>query len=293
MDHARPNHAATSRASTCTDRQRDQFYTCDAVAAECYGMLRQYLAGRQIRFVEPSAGEGAFLKLLPPGSIGYDIEPKHPGIIEADFLQTELPRDGEIAIIGNPPFGKNSSLAVKFFNHAASQATIIGFILPRTFEKDSIRKRLNPFFHCVGQMAIPDKAFVFQGRPKSVPAVFQIWERHSEPRLHRALPMRHPDFEYTSADHADFVVQRIGKHAGRVNHDFKASPESHYFIRAKAEGVEAIMRSLDLETPAKRTAGNPSLTKPELAAAYAEQKARLNLRTDSVGAAAGQMAFEF
>jgi len=39
--------------------------------------------------------------------------------------------------------------------------------------------------------------------------------------------------------------------------------------------------------------GNPSLTKPELVAAYAEQKARLNLRTAPIAAAPGQLAFEF
>ena len=52
--------------------------------------------------------------------IAYDIEPKFSETICYDFLETEPLLDrGKILVVGNPPFGKNSSLAVKFFNHAS------------------------------------------------------------------------------------------------------------------------------------------------------------------------------
>lgn len=40
--------------------------------------------------IEPSAGTGSFYALLPAGSVGYDVEPKFPGIQTADFLTVEI-----------------------------------------------------------------------------------------------------------------------------------------------------------------------------------------------------------
>lgn len=223
-------------------------------------------------FVDPSAGEGAFFKQFPARSLGYDIEPKHPDIIEADFLEIELPLSGDIAVIGNPPFGKNSSLAVRFFNHAATFASTIAFIVPRTFQKQSIHKRLNSYFHCVFEEVLDEDSFIFEGERKRVPTVFQIWERRPEARVEVPLPTTHPDFEITTPEHADFAIQRVGSKAGCVHRRFSASPNAHYFIKAKTKDVEAIMRSLDLASLARRTAGNPSLAKTELVAAYVERK---------------------
>ncbi|WP_215229085.1 SAM-dependent methyltransferase [Erythrobacter sp. 3-20A1M] len=227
--------------------------------------------------MEPSAGEGAFSKLLPPGSLAVDIDPRHPDIIKANFLEVELASSDDIVVIGNPPFGRNSSLAVKFFNHAATFASTIGFILPRTFQKHSIHKRLDPHFHCVFEEVLHEDSFVFEGERASVPTVFQIWERRSDKRMVVTLPTTHPDFEITTPEHADFAIQRVGSRAGRVHRDFSASPNAHYFIEAIATDVEVIMRSLDLASLARRTAGNPSLARTELVAAYVERKNMLLL----------------
>ncbi|WP_199797280.1 SAM-dependent methyltransferase [Erythrobacter sp. QSSC1-22B] len=235
-------------------------------------MVRKYLGSRHAQFVEPSAGSGSFFRLLPPGSIGYDIDPKSPDIIKADFLKTTLPCVGEIVIIGNPPFGKNSSMAVKFFNHAARQAKVIAFILPRTFQKTSIINRLDPNFHIAHEELVQDNAFIFEGKPKNVPTVFQIWVRKTEKREKLVLPIEHSDFEFTTADRAEFAIKRVGVGAGRLHHDFTLSPNSHYFLRANVGGAEATMGTLDFEAFTKRTAGSPSLSKTELVALYTERK---------------------
>lgn len=255
----------------------DQFYTRDEVAAHCHNIVCEYLGTREAWFLEPSAGKGAFSKLFPAGSLAVDIDPKHPDIIKANFLEVELASTDDIVVIGNPPFGKNSSLAVKFFNHAATFASTIGFILPRTFEKHSTHKRIDPYFHCVFEEVLDKNCFIFEGTRKSVPTVFQIWERRSDKRLVVTLPTTHPDFEITTPEHADFAIQRVGSNAGRVHRDFSASPNAHYFIKAIATDVEAIMRSLDLASLARRTAGNPSLARTELVAAYVERKNMLLL----------------
>lgn len=287
MDQAHPNDAAALCASAHRARRLDQFYTRDEVAAHCHDTVIEYLGTKEGWFVEPSAGEGAFFKLLPPGSLAVDIDPRHANIIKANFLDVKLASSDAIVVIGNPPFGKNSSQAVKFFNHAATFASTIAFILPRTFQKHSIHKRLDPYFHCVFEEVLDEDSFIFKGKRKSVPTVFQIWERRSDKRMVVTLPTthddfditapKHPDFEKTNPEQASFAIQRIGSKAGRVHTNFSAKPNAHYFIMARTKDVEVIMRSLDLASLARRTAGNPSLARTELVAAYVERKNTLAL----------------
>jgi len=48
---------------------------------------------------------------------GYDIEPHlNNEIIKADFLKLKPVYDSKNIIIGNPPFGKRSKLAIDFIN---------------------------------------------------------------------------------------------------------------------------------------------------------------------------------
>lgn len=168
-------------------------------------------------------------------------------------------------MIGNPPFGKNASMAVRFFNHAAARSTVIALILPRTFRKTSIVNRLDRAFHLLREEEVPSDAFLFRSKPYNVPAVFQIWERRSQQRDLRRIDVKHPHFEFTTPQIANFAIQRVGARAGRVHRDFSASPNSHYFVRGD---VEAQMRQLDFASVVSNTAGNPSLSKAEIVSIY-------------------------
>ena len=162
------------------DVKYDQYYTNEAVAADCYRVFCEHFNPIFCKMVEPSAGTGSFFKLLPSRSLGYDVEPKHPGIRQADFLTVEIRSEWKVAVIGNPPFGKNASMAVRFFNHAAREARIIAMIVPRTFRKAKIQNRLDRNFHLVREVAVPKNAFVFRNRRYDVPTIFQIWERRPD-----------------------------------------------------------------------------------------------------------------
>lgn len=72
---------------------------------------------------------------MPPGRFACDIDPQGDGIVKLDFFDFELPYDDRVVVVGNPPFGRNSSLAIRFFNKAACGAEIIAFIVPRSFKK--------------------------------------------------------------------------------------------------------------------------------------------------------------
>lgn len=246
----------------------DQYYTRQQVAIALYESFKKHVDPSQFLMIEPSAGTGAFFELLPHGSLGYDIDPKYPGIQTADFLEVTIPIGRPIAFIGNPPFGKNSCKARRFFNRAAATATIIAFILPRTFNKGKMVNSLHRAFHLIHEEDVPKFAFLFEGKPYNVPAVFQIWERRDQPRALRPTATTHPDFEFTTQDRADFAIQRVGAKAGRVHHDLTRSSSSTYFIKAIGSNIETIMAQLDFASVARNTAGNPSLAKSEIVSLY-------------------------
>ena len=64
-----------------------------------------------------------------------------------DYLTLDMSglyQDGcdKYLVIGNPPFGKISSLAVKFFNKSAEYADVIAFIVPRTLKEYLYKKQV-------------------------------------------------------------------------------------------------------------------------------------------------------
>ena len=260
------------------ERQLDQYYTDPMIALLLLNFLWSRVDIREFQFVEPSAGTGSFSKLLPPGSLAYDLDPKAPGITEADFLKVELPETGKLAVVGNPPFGKSSRQAIRFFNHGALRAELIAFIVPETFKKVSVQRRLDPYFHLEAEAPIPHNAFWFCGKRKHVPTVFQIWVRKDIKRNAQRPPTRHLDFDFVKNPFdADFVIQRVGAGAGKIHRNFEMSAQAHLFIRPNVAGVEATMQSLDLARTAKMTAGNPSIAKSEIVRLYAAAVASSDL----------------
>lgn len=269
-----------------TARRFEQFYTLREVASFLVGILRECydLYGYQV--VEPSAGNGSFLNVLPPNTIAVDVDPQHPGVRKANFLDIELASAKPIIVIGNPPFGQGSSMAIAFFNHSAKWARIIAMIHPKTFRKASVENRLDSAFHLVREETVPQDAFLFMGKPHDVPTIFQIWERREESRPKRIVRTHHPDFCFTTQDRSDFSIQRVGARAGRVHHDPHASPSSNYFIKGP---VEEIMRGIDFTVPAGNTAGNPSLAKSEIIDLYCDYVQRSDCRTAGVTIALEQL----
>lgn len=258
--------AAESHRSAA--RSADQFYTKQSVADHCLGIVSMHFDIRAYRLFEPSAGKGAFYKRMPQGSVGIDIAPKYPGIMKADFFEYRIKSDRPVGIVGNPPFGRNASLAVRFVNRGSHQADFIAMILPRSFRKASIENRVDRYLHLLYEEVLPRDSFEFEGKQRNVPSVFQIWVRRSWKRKLRPVVTKHRDFDLGTPEDCDFVVQRVGARAGRVHDNKKASPNSHYFIKAKVPGVRQVMAKLNLATPAADATGNPSLAKSELVASY-------------------------
>ena len=262
-------------------RELDQFYTHPGVAADLVKRLLTHLGPKpDAIWLEPSAGGGAFLDHLPQPRIGLDIAPP-PGradISQGNFLRFSPETGiGSYIAVGNPPFGRNSSLALRFLNHAAGFCGTIAFVLPRTFEKLSLQNRVDPHLHLSHQEAVPRDAFLLEGAVRDVPTVFQIWERRAEKRLPQTAALSHPHFSFVrDPGQADFALQRVGVRAGRVSREgLTRSPQSHYFIavRDHSRDVQGVLERIDWSATARRTAGTPSLARSELVAAYTERAA--------------------
>ena len=261
----------------------DQFYTSDAVAKQCVQWIITALTmpPDDYTWVEPSAGTGAFLRQLPPEftKIGLDIDPKTNDIIKQDYLSwnpdTALPKKKGIIVFGNPPFGRQSSLAKAFIGKSCSFANIIAFILPKSFTKPSMYNAFHPRFHLVFNEELDKNAFIINGGAKyDVPCVFQIWEKRAteRPKEEKVAPI---GFEYIAAaagaatTPSTFALRRVGGLAGKCYTDTATrSTQSHYFIRFNDTVSPAhhadIIEKINKHTFPSNTVGPRSLSKSEV-----------------------------
>ena len=171
-------------------KELDQFYTNPNVAKRFVDKINElYNFNNYDAVIEPSMGEGFIYRFLPEDKrIGLDIQKNHPDCLEGDFfgwspeksnlvsnpLLFETPK---IMFVGNPPFGRMNSLACDFFNHAAKYADVICFIIPRTWMKFSVQKRLNSDFGLYFNAVLPQDSFIFKGSKYKVGCVAQCWSR--------------------------------------------------------------------------------------------------------------------
>ena len=170
-------------------KEKDQYFTPKTTVEFCINALKECLLNNGIDineyvFIEPSAGDGAFLNFLPKNTIAMDIEPRSNNIIEQDFFLWTPPKREKFIVIGNPPFGLRGQQALKFINKALTFADFCCFILPPLFNsswKGAPGKRVNGnlilSIDCDNNYYYPDNS------PVSVQTIFQIWTRLNIPTI--------------------------------------------------------------------------------------------------------------
>lgn len=165
-------------------KEKDQFFTNADTAKYCFEKVQEIITPlenlNEYFYIEPSAGEGSFLNLLPNDRrLGLDIEPKNNEIIYGDYL-TWSPITEKNIIIGNPPFGLRGHLALKFINHSYKFADFVCFILPQLFESDgkgSPRKRVSGF-NLLHSEKLKTGFYYPGGKTVVVNCIFQIWSKN-------------------------------------------------------------------------------------------------------------------
>ena len=148
--------------------------------------------------IEPSCGSGSFYDQIHHESkIGVDIAPEIDGVITHDFLTLD-PKvsNKKVLVIGNPPFGKQGSLAMKFINKSAEYSDTIAFILPLSFMKDSVKNRIPEHFHLSEEEILDENSFELDGVDYPVKCCFQIWVKrdYKREKIKKIEPI---NFKYT------------------------------------------------------------------------------------------------
>jgi predicted RNA methylase len=269
---------------------KDQYYTNPHLATVCVAKILELhptLNQANHLWLEPSAGRGVFIEAAKSHNItnikAYDIDPKHPDVTQADYLvsleQSIQGDQSPTVVFGNPPFGRQGSLAKKFIKKAAAQAPqIIAFILPLSFVKPSMYNVFPLNYHMEYSAQVPPNSFQVNTQPYDVPCVYQIWARKSTHRP-AAPPAAPQGFKYVaqSAPH-NLIIRRVGVYAGRAflkpgpaeaaEAAATYSPQTHYYIALNpllSHKAATAAQSLNAHTFPTNTTGPRSLSKGEVA----------------------------
>ena len=264
----------------------DKFYTSPSIVKLCLQQITQHLSINPILdlVIEPSAGNGAFIdgiKSICHNYLFYDISPAHDEIAQQDYLTLKLGHDilgidsdidskkeKKIHVIGNPPFGKQSSLAIKFIKKSTLYCDSMSFILPKSFKKDSMLCHFPLNFHLIKQVDLPNNSFLVNGIAHNVPCVFQIWEKRADVREVKEKLVPNQNYSFVKKnENPDISFRRVGVYAGNISRDIEnKSAQSHYFIKSKNIISDQLLEKLNeiKYSHDEDTVGAKSISKQEL-----------------------------
>jgi len=253
----------------------DKFYTKSHIVEICVSLFSQYIEiDKDDVIIEPSAGNGAFIpliKTLTNNYLFYDISPENEEITTQDYLEINIEgikkiyKNNKIHVLGNPPFGRQSSLAIKFIKKSAEFCDSISFILPKSFKKDSLKNKIPINFHNIVEIDLPINAFLVDEKEHDVPCIFQIWKKREidRPLVNNELPLH---FKFVKKmETPDISFRRVGVNAGKIDRNIDKSEQSHYFIKFLKNTVdENIIKLGKLHFDFNNTVGPKSISKSEL-----------------------------
>lgn len=252
----------------------DKYYTKPAIVLTCIEYIKTKISILENDvIIEPSAGNGSFIQHIK--SLGqnykfYDLEPEHNDIEKQDYLQLNnneiLKSYTNIHIIGNPPFGRQASLAIKFIKKSCEFCNTLSFILPKSFKKESMKNHFPLHFHLVFEIDLPEKSFLVNNEEYTVPCIFQIWIKKDYKRLE--IEKKDPlNFIIVNKnDNPDISVRRVGVYAGKIDTNLDKSIQSNYFIKfTNDKNIEDNIELLkNIHFQHNNTVGPRSISKPEL-----------------------------
>lgn len=256
---------------------KDKYYTKNEVVDTCVKQLEENLDINDNDIcIEPSAGNGSFIKNIKnvfKNYKFYDIEPENEEIVKQDYLDFNFNKIigenyNKIHILGNPPFGRQSSLAIKFIKKSVLYCDSISFILPKSFKKDSLRKHFPLNFHLIHEYDLPKNSFIVDNKEYDVPCVFQIWlKKNTNREVQEKLKPNKYEFVKIN-ENPDISFRRVGVYAGKIDTNVEnKSIQSHYFIKFDSNiFTEELLKKLNIiEYSCKdNTAGPKSISKQEL-----------------------------
>lgn len=229
------------------------------------------ITGPNRSFLEPAGGNGSFVSALEQLGAkdiqAVDLYPKHPKVKSADFLSHQ-PRGKDLVTISNPPFGRNNSLSIPFFNHAANHSEYIAFLVPRSWRKWSVQNRLDRRFHLISDRDVAVNYVTDSGERiganNDLRTCFQIWQRKKELRPIVKVEDRGL-IQKCRPEQADLAMRVFGFGCGKSYRDFPRVPNTTLmFLTVLDARVFEVIEGLDYERFTLNTSYTRALALPEL-----------------------------
>ena len=251
---------------------KEQYYTPKPLARELVAQIEKTVGPLSGRIVlEPAGGTGAFIEAVQAAGVAkvmsFDIEPLHELIKEGNFLEQEI-NESNLITISNPPFGRNNSLSIPFFNHAAKVSDAICFIVPRSWRKWSVINRLDLGFVLALDLDLEIDYVDADGLPLSskthLATCFQIWKKANN----RRQIIRVTDkkiIEKVSPDQADVSLTIFGYGCGKVKTQFEpVANTTQMFLKLNHPQALAALERVDYSKFYKNTAYTEALALQEI-----------------------------
>jgi hypothetical protein len=251
---------------------KEQFYTPPALAKTLLAEVAKHVPDLTERtMIEPAGGTGAFIKAAKKFGIAkvisLDIEPKHKEVSLGNFLEAELNTKHAVTI-SNPPFGRNNSLSIPFFNKAADSSDYICFIVPRSWRKWSVINRLDQRFHLIADVDLQidyvddnDDQISTKNR---LATCFQIWQKRKTKRPIVTV-VDNQFIKKVKPQEADVSLTIFGYGCGRLKTEFKREPNStQMFLKLNHPRALEALQSVDFSRFFKNTAYTEALSLQEI-----------------------------
>ena len=213
----------------------DKYYTDNKIIKLCCKLFKKNIKiNKTDLIIEPSAGDGAFIPCIKnKNNLLMDIKPENKLILKKDFLKFNYKKIkkkyNNIHAIGNPPFGKKSSMAIKFIKYCSKFCDSFSFILPRSFNKYFLKKTVPLNFKLIKSYNLPYNSFNLP-----IKLVFQIWKKVNYNR--KIIRKIYPNKNYifvNKIDNPTIAIRRVGSKAGYIYHNNLElkNTNTHYFIK--------------------------------------------------------------
>jgi predicted RNA methylase len=251
---------------------KEQFYTPPAIAESIVKNVKKRVGNlSSYTLLEPAGGTGSFIEAAKKHGltkvISFDIEPHHKKITLGDFLEQDISRKG-LLTISNPPFGRNNSLSIPFFNKAAQVSDLIVFIVPRSWRKWSVQNRLNQNFHLVKDDDLTINYVDVNGEDSHAKdrlrTCVQYWERRETIRpLIKVQDMG--IIERTTPDQADAALTMFGYNCGNLTTDFELRKiTTRMYLKFTHPKAKKAIENSDFSKFYMNTAYTEALALPEI-----------------------------
>ena len=251
---------------------KEQFYTPPDVADRIIRNAKKRVGDLSERILlEPAGGTGAFIDAAKAHGltkvISFDIEPHHKKILLGDFLEQDISQTGLLTIT-NPPFGRNNSLSIPFFNKAAQVSDLIIFIVPRSWRKWSVQNRLNQNFHLVRDDDLTINYVDVNGQDAHAKdrlrTCAQYWERKS--KLRPIVKVKDMGIiERTTPELADAALTLFGYNCGNLTTDFERRKiTTQMYLKFRHPKAKKAIENSDFSRFYLNTAYTEALSMPEI-----------------------------